>query len=191
VPVGIAAGGIGKPKRGVDRGMMDRKTGALVLGLVGSLVANGAMAAGGATAANLTGTWKGLQVCDDNRGGDQDNFVADDRVEITQTGQSVRLRRVAQDGSRALIYQGRVAPITGSARVEALVSVCGGAYVAQEMVRLRRVLTNADGSGRFDAESLYESSAVPGLEGTEILGTCKWAYQRVSADDPGVPVCRQ
>jgi len=170
--------------------MMDRITVALVFGLVGLLACNGAMAAGGATSANLAGTWKGLQVCDDNRGGNQANFVADDRVEITQTGQSIRPRRVAQDGARALIYEGRVAPITNSARVEALVSVCGGAYVAQEMLRLRRVLANADGSGSFDAESLYQSSAVPGLEGTLIVGTCKWAYQRVSTDDPGVPACR-
>jgi hypothetical protein len=58
------------------------------------------------------------------------------------------------------------------------------------MLRLRRVLTNAVGLGSFDAESLYESSAVPGLEGTEIIGTCKWAYQRVSTDDPRVPACR-
>jgi hypothetical protein len=170
---------------------MDRIGTALALGVAGSLVSGSALAAADAPSADLTGTWKGLLVCDDYRGGEQANFVADDRVEITQTGQSVRLRRVAQDGSRALIYAGRIAPITDSARVEALVSVCGGAYVAQEMLRLRRVLTSADGSGTFDAESLYESTAVPGLEGTEILGTCKWAYQRASAQDPGVPACRK
>lgn len=171
--------------------MVDRIAAGLVLGLTGSLISHGAIAAGDATSADLTGTWEGLLVCDDYRGGEQANFVADDRVEITQSGEGVRLRRVAQDGSRPLIYAGRLAPITDSGRVEALVSVCGGAYVAQEMLRLRRALANADGSGSFDAESLYESTAVPGLEGTLFLGTCKWAYQRVSAEDPGVPACQQ
>ncbi len=171
--------------------MMDPARAALVLGLGGLLASGCAIAAGAAAAADLTGTWEGLQVCDDNNAGDQINFVTDDRVEITQNGPDLRLRRVTRDGAQALTYEGRVGPIAGSARVEALVSVCDGTYVAQEMLRLRRVLTSKDGSGSFDAESLYQSTQAPGLQGREIFGTCKWAYKRASAEDPGVPACRQ
>jgi hypothetical protein len=136
---------------------------------------------------NLTGTWEGLQVCDDNEGGEQVNFVTDDRVEISQRGHHLRLRRVNQSGG--LIYDGRVLEISGSTRVEAMVSVCDGTYVAREMVRLRRVRATADGSGSFDAESLYESTDALGFEGVQIFGTCKWAYERVSTKNPRVPAC--
>lgn len=138
---------------------------------------------------DLTGTWEGLQVCDDVDGGVQQNFVTDDRVEITQSADVLRLRRVTRDGAHALIYGGPVMELQGSTRREAMVWVCGGTYEARETLRLRRVRTDADGSGTFDAESLYASTDAPGLEGIQIFGTCKWAYERVSAEDPEVPSC--
>lgn len=97
------------------------------------------------------------------------------------------LRRVTQDGAASLLYEGTVVALTSSERFEAMVSVCGGPYEAQEMVRLRRVRVNEDGSGSFDAESLYESADAPGLEGLQIFGTCKWAYERVATSNPRVP----
>jgi hypothetical protein len=157
--------------------------------MLGSLAfGSGALAQDGSEV-DLTGTWEGVQVCDDLIEGEFANFVADDRVEITQDGSRLRLRRVANESR--LIYEGSLARIVGAAHVEALVSICDGTYVAQEMVRLRRVLTKEDGSGTFDAESLYESTDAPGFEEIEIFGTCKWAYERVSIEDPNVPACRR
>jgi hypothetical protein len=145
--------------------------------------------AGAAEDLPLTGVWEGLQVCDDVDGGVQQNFVTDDRVEITQRGERIRLRRIRQDRALDLFYEGPVMPLEGSPRVEAMVTVCGGNYEARETVRLRRVRTDSDGGGTFDAESLYMSSDVSELPGIQIFGTCKWAYERVSTRDPNVPRC--
>ena len=164
--------------------------------LIRVLVAVGALGALGVAAlpvgssdSDLTGTWEGQQVCDDVDAGVQQNFVTDDRVEITQRGDQLRLRRVTRDGAHALIYEGPVMKLQGSTRSEAMVWVCGGTYEARETLRLRRLRADADGSGMFDAESLYESTDAPGLEGIQIFGTCKWAYERVSRQDPQVPSC--
>jgi hypothetical protein len=155
------------------------------------IVAMGLLASGAALAdeASLTGIWEGIQVCDDSQDGVQVNFVADDRVEITQRDGNLRFRRLTQDGTGSLLYEGTVVALAASERFEAMVSVCGGSYEAQEMVRLRRVQVTEDGSGSFDAESLYESADAPAFQGVQIFGTCKWAYERVSTSDPRVPRC--
>jgi hypothetical protein len=155
------------------------------------IAAMGLLPSGAAPAdeASLTGIWEGIQVCDDSNAGVQLNFVADDRVEITQLDGRLRFRRVAEDRAVSLLYEGPVVALASSERFEAMVSVCGGSYEAKEMLRLRRVQVNEDGSGSFDAESLYESADAPRLEGVQIFGTCKWAYERVSTSNPRVPRC--
>src|SRR5687768_11861441 len=97
------------------------------------LAAMGLLAPGAATAdeASLTGIWEGIQVCDDSQAGVQVNFVADDRIEITQRGGQLRLRRVTQDGAASLLYEGTVMAPASSERLEAMGSVCGGSYEAQ------------------------------------------------------------
>ena len=142
--------------------------------MLGSLAFGFTALAQDGSEASLTGIWEGIQVCDDSQAGVQVNFVADDRVEITEQDGLLRLRRVTQDGAASLLYEGPVAALASSERFEAMVSVCGGSYKAEEIVRLRRVQVNEDGSGSFDAESLYESADAPGLEGVQIFGTCKW-----------------
>ena len=138
--------------------------------LIRVLVAAGALGSFGVVApsaggsdSNLTGTWEGLQVCDDVYGGVPQNFVTDDRVEITQQGDHLRLRRVTRDGAHALIYEGPVMSLQGSTRREAMVSACGGTYEASEMLRLRRVRADADGSGMFDAQ---DTDSIPGRRAT-------------------------
>jgi hypothetical protein len=101
-------------------------------------------------------------VCDDLIEGEFVNFVTDDRVEITQDGSRIRLRRVANDGISTLIYKGSLERIVGAVHVEALVSICGGTYVAQEMVRLRRVLTDEDGSGLSMPKACMKARTHPG-----------------------------
>jgi hypothetical protein len=160
---------------------------ALVLS-VGSLLVSGA---GLATevAFDLTGTWQGILICNDNAGGNQVNFVRDDRVEISQEGDRLRFRRASQDGTESFLYEGRAVPIDGADRFEALVTACGGNIEVQEMVRLRRALTLEDGTGTFDAESIFAASDLPGLEGTLLISSCRYAYSRESSEDPAVPSC--
>ena len=55
--------------------------------------------------------------------------------------------------------------LVSSERFEAMVSVCSGSYKAKEMVRLRRVQVNEDGSGSLDAESRTKARMRPGLRG--------------------------
>jgi hypothetical protein len=169
---------------------MRRTSKAFALGsMLGSLTFGSSALAQDGSEASLTGIWQGIYVCDDSEAGVQVNFVADDRVEITQQDGLLRLRRVTQDGADFLLYEGPVVALASSERVEAMVSVCGGSYKAKEMVRLRRVQVNEDGSGSFDAESLYDSADAPGKEGVQIFGTCKWAYERASTSNPRVPRC--
>ena len=169
---------------------MRRASKACALGsMLGSLAfASDALAQDGSEA-SLTGTWEGILVCDDVQAGVQLNFVADDPVAITQQDGLLRLRRVTQDGADSLLYEGPVVALESSERFEAMVSVCGGSYKAKEMVRLRRVQVNEDGSGSFDAESLYESADAPGFEDDQIFGMCKCAYERASTSNPRVPRC--
>jgi hypothetical protein len=157
--------------------------------MLGSLAFESTALAQDGSEASLTGIWEGIYVCDDSQGGVQVNFVADDRVEVTQRDGHLRLRRVAQDGSASLLYEGTVVALASSESFDAMVSVCDGSYKAKEMVRLRRVQVNEDGSGSFDAESLYESADAPAFEDVQIFGTCKWAYERASTSDPRVPRC--
>jgi hypothetical protein len=169
---------------------MHRTSRVLALGsMLGSLAFGSTALAQDGSEASLTGIWEGILVCDDSQGGVQVNFVTDDRVEITERDGHLRLRRVTQDGAESLLHEGPVVALASSERFEAMVSVCGGSYKAKEMVRLRRVQVNEDGSGSFDAESLYESADAPWVEGDQIFGTCKWAYERVSTSNPRVPRC--
>jgi hypothetical protein len=169
---------------------MHRTSRVLALGsMLGSLAFGSTALAEDGSEASLTCIWEGIRVCDDSQGGVQVNFVADDQVEITQQDGDLRLRRVTQDGAASLLYEGTVVALASSESLEAVVSMCGGSYEAQEMVRLRRVQVNEDGSGSFDAESLYESADAPEFEGVQIFGTCKWAYERVSTSNPRVPRC--
>ena len=67
--------------------------------MFGSLAFGSTALAEGGSEASLTGIWEGIQVCDDLEAGVQFNFVADDRVEITQQDGLLRLRRVTQNGA--------------------------------------------------------------------------------------------
>ena len=139
--------------------------------------------------AKLTGTWQGVQVCDDTYDGVAEPFVSEDQIEISQRGDRLRLRRIIRGGELALVYKGTVVSLASSDRFEAMASVCGGSYRAEEMLRLRNVSVDADGSGTFDGESLFATADAPSFPGVQIYGSCKWAYERVSSDDPHVPRC--
>ncbi len=134
---------------------------------------------------DLTGTWIGTQVCDDLVDGVPENFVlTDNLLEISQDGQNIRMKNFG------LLYEGVAQKIAGGpTKGEAVVSVCGGNFEAQEIVRIKRIRTGGPGAGSWDAESIFQSDAVPGSIGEQDFSTCKWAYERISTDDPNVPAC--
>ena len=128
---------------------------ALAFGPALSLVVGfSALAADGVTV-DLTGTWQGAQVCDDFAGGEFLNFtLVNDQLLVVQDGDKIRFvsagsppNEIADD----LVYEGLVQPAKDGSQAEALASICGGDYEAQETVRLRRITVSADG-GHFDAE---------------------------------------
>jgi hypothetical protein len=167
---------------------------ALVFGPALSLVVGfSALATDGATV-DLTGTWQGAQVCDDFAGGEFSIFtLADNPLLVVQDGDKIRFvsagsppNEIADD----LVYEGLVQPVEDGSQAEALASICGGDYEAQETVRLRRITVSADG-GHFDADSIFFTDDYPQAKGILIFETCKWAYERVSTTPPSVPACQR
>jgi hypothetical protein len=167
---------------------------ALVFGPALSLVVGfSALATDGATV-DLTGTWQGAQVCDDFAGGEFSIFtLADNPLLVVQDGDKIRFlsagsppNEIADD----LVYEGLVQPVEDGSQAEALASICGGDYDAQETVRLRRITVSADG-GHFDADSIFFTDDYPQAKGILIFETCKWAYERVSTTPPSVPACQR
>ena len=151
----------------------------VVIGLVGLVFQQ-------AFAFDLTGTWIGTQVCDDFVGGKFENFVVtEDEVQISQCGDEIRMSTLG------LLYTGVIqeneeCKDTG----EALLTVCGGDFEAQEMVRILRIRAKKnETAGSWDAISIFQSTEYPGNEGVQDFATCKWAYERTDASDPEVPTC--
>jgi hypothetical protein len=158
---------------------------ALMVGGVLSSFGPGAFAQGDSSD-DLTGTWVGTQVCEELIGGEYVNFVAArDRVLVIQEGDRLRFSNLR------LVYEGVIQEVQGSDHFEAIASICGGDYEAQEIIRLRRIFTSGGerGKGHFDADSIFFTDDFPGAEGVLDFDTCKWLYDRVSQEPPDVPEC--
>jgi len=145
--------------------------------MLGSLALGpGALAQGGSEV-DLTGTWEGTQVCDELIGGEFANFVViDNSLLIVQAGDRFRFLYIEQSQEEVaadLVYEGVIQQVEGSDHSEAMAGICGGDYEAEEIVRLRRIETSADG-GRFDAESIFFTDDYPPAEGVLDFLTCKW-----------------
>jgi hypothetical protein len=142
---------------------------------------------------DLTGTWEGAQICDDLIGGEFDDFVIVDNVLfVVQDGDRFRFVYIGDEEDIAddLVYEGVIQRVEGSDQFEALAGICGGDYKAEELVRLLRIETSADG-GRFDADSIFFTDDFPLDRGVLDFETCKWAYTRVSTERPDVPKCER
>jgi hypothetical protein len=173
---------------------MRRPSRALALSsMLGSLAfGSGALAQDGSEV-DLTGTWEGAQICDDLIGGEFTDFVIVDNVlRVVQDGDRFRFVYIGDEEDIAddLVYEGVIQTVEGSDQFEALAGICGGDYKAEELVRLRRIETSADG-GRFDAESIFFTDDFPLAEGVLDFENCKWAYARVSTERPDVPECQR
>jgi hypothetical protein len=142
---------------------------------------------------DLTGTWQGAQICDELIGGEFVNFVVvDSPLLVIQDDDRFRFVVIGDEEDIAddLVYEGIIQTVEDSDQFEALAGICGGDYKAEELVRLRRIETSADG-GRFDADSIFFTDDFPSDEGVLDFDTCKWAYERVSTERPDVPECQR
>ena len=161
--------------------------------MLGSLAfASSALAQGGSDI-DLTGTWKGAQICEELIGGEFGNFVVvDNPLLVVQDGDTFRFLYVGDEEELAddLVYEGVIQNVEGSEHSEALAGVCGGDYKAEEIVRLRRIDISGD-VARFDADSIFFTDDFPSFRGTLDFDTCKWAYERVSTERPDVPECQR
>lgn len=151
----------------------------VVIGLVGLVFQQ-------AVAFDLTGIWRGTQVCDELIGGKFGNFVVtEDELQISQCGDEIRMSNLGLL-YRGVIQENEECKETG----EAILTVCGGDFEAQEMVRIMRIRAKKnETAGSWDAISIFQSSEYPGSEGVQDFATCKWAYERTDTCDPEVPTC--
>ena len=126
---------------------------------------------------DLTGTWIGTQVCDDLVDGERESFVLTDNIaEISQSGDRIRIANFD------LFYEG-VVQGTGSKSGDAMVVTCDG-QTADEIVRIENARVGPGGAGGWEAISIFFSE-----DGATTFSDCKWAYERISDDDPNVPAC--
>ncbi len=103
---------------------------------------------------DLTGTWEGAQICDELVGGEFSDFViVDNPLLVVQDGDTFRFLVVGSEDAIAddLVYEGVIQRVEGSDHFEALASICGGDYQAEEIVRLRQIETSKS-AARFNAE---------------------------------------
>jgi hypothetical protein len=165
-----------------------------VLGTALSLVLGSGAWADDGVEIDLTGTWQGTQMCEELIEGEPSNFVFfDNPLLAVQDGNRFRFLVVGLSPDEVtddLLYEGVVQQVEGGAHAEAMAGICGGDYEAQELVRLRRIETSADG-GRFDADSVFFTDDYPAFKGAFDFATCKWGYERVSTDPPPVPSCER
>ena len=167
---------------------------ALAFGPALSLVVGfSALAADGVTV-DLTGTWRGAQVCDDFAGGEFLNFtLVNDQLLVVQDGDKIRFVSAGWPPTRSPTTSFTKAsssrPRTGR-RLRRWPASADDDYEPQETVRLHRITVSADG-GHFDAESIFFTDDYPPAKGVLDFETCKWAYERVSTTPPSVPDCQR
>jgi hypothetical protein len=118
--------------------------------------------------------------------------ILDNPLLVVQDGDRFRFLVVGSEDEIAddLVYEGVVQTVEGSDHFEAMASICGGDYKAEEIVRLRRIETS-EIVARFDADSIFFTDDFPSFRGTLDFATCKWAYERVSMERPDVPKCQR
>jgi hypothetical protein len=137
-----------------------------------------------AEAFNLTGIWKGTQTCHIYTANGQRELQTfqDDVLAISQSDSDVRLYM----GSVHLLYVGRAFTDAASQKKGAVAfRLCGltdDLAAKGEMGRAQVNLQPAQ-PDVFRASSIYAED--------DEVDRCQWTYQRVSRDDPGVPVCQE
>jgi hypothetical protein len=144
-----------------------------------------AQAAGGF---DLTGEWRGTEICDEVDGGRRNVFVERSPIFIRQgpNGRFLMLFRL-DNGNADVVYEGIVQPVAAGGH-EAVAIACGGDFRSQEVIRFRPI-TAVGAKGLFNGESQFFTNDFPGSGGVTNFGTCKYAYERVSTVRPVVRSC--
>jgi len=143
--------------------------------------------------ADLTGVWVGQQKCDRFDGSKFVTKFLNDVMMISQTGNEIRLAALLIDDTLQLTFQGTVIDDVkdpdhkGQAAFTECTTTPTSPY--QETGRATKIDVRVDDGGKFEATSIFFEV---GLDGNSPdTGTCAWTYQRVAAEDPGVPSCAE
>jgi hypothetical protein len=158
--------------------------------LVGLVVLTGllSMGATGAYALDLTGTWKGVQVCESFQGnneGGKSGEAFSTTLSISQNGTDLNLR----DETTTVLYSGKVIEDPDDADKGEIVFV--NCYINpnltgdNELVRAKVITHGSKGSTTavFTAISIFSG------DDANFAATCTWMYKRISTADPEVPSC--
>lgn len=158
----------------------------VMAGILGPMIL--ATTANAAEPIDLTGEWRGTEVCDELDDGTPGVFADTSPILIRQhaDGRFTMLFRL--EGGRAnVIYEGLVRKVAGGGH-EAIAIACGGAFKSQEVVRFRPVVVQGR-TGLLNGESQFYTADFPGSGGAVNFGTCKYAYGRVSRVRPAIRRC--
>ena len=138
---------------------------------------------------DLTGEWHGTELCDELDDGTPGVFTETSPIFIVQ-GKGGRFRMLFRlNGGKAdVLYEGILKRVVGGTNVEGMAIACGGAFVSQEVIRLRPI-GSSGGQPFFNGESQFFTDDFPGAGGAVNFGTCKYSYQRVATARPTIPRC--
>jgi hypothetical protein len=142
------------------------------------------LTAGQARAFDLTGTWKGKQICKTTGTDGTTKFTEkDDTLTITQIGTEVRIHEAAFNSlNTGLAFAFTANPDKGAVAFRE----CGlseNTATKGEMGNAKVTTKPSTGDGKFVAVVVFTDST--------LVDTCKWRYKRTSTADPGVAACPQ
>lgn len=163
--------------------------------LAGALVWGALIAPASASPLDLTGTWVGQQTCTTWNGNLGGFSITDDKMTISQRGARLYIRSLFDPSTQQpnLFHTGVLIPSLGDPRTEGEASLIacgtntGSRY--QELGRVTSIQLLRPGSREalFVAQSEYNQR--DRVTGEVALGSCQWAYQRVSKEDPKNGAC--
>lgn len=136
---------------------------------------------------DLTGEWHGSEICDEVDDGERGVFVETSPIFIQQEagGRFSMLFRL-EGGEADVLYEGITQRLAGGGH-EAVAVACGGAFRSQEVIRFRPLVGGPEAF--LNGDSQFFTNDFPGGGGSVNLGTCKYAYVRVSTFSPPIESC--
>jgi hypothetical protein len=139
---------------------------------------------------SITGTYEGVVACDDIIDGLSEGFFSPAVVKIVQHGDEIDLMHTYEniEGPVSRLYRGSVRTDPGGDTISGFFEACGGSYPARELARIFPASTSDDGFS-FSADSVFQSTAVPGVVGQLVVDSCKYALERTSTTRPDIDTC--
>ncbi len=139
---------------------------------------------------SMTGSYEGVFACDDITDGVSSGYAAPATVEIIQTDERIDLKTTYNDtnGPESLLYRGAVQTNRRHDTLSGFFESCGGTYATRELARIFPTSIQHDGFA-FSADSIFQSTAAPGLEGQLVVESCKYVLTRTSTEAPHFDGC--